>query len=448
MVNLYGQLRDALASDWRLKARPEQLEPKGDWAGHLILAGRGWGKTWTGGNRVNAIVQSKAARHVGLIAPTAADARDVMVEGPAGILATAPPWFRPEYEPSKRKLTWPTGAVAHTFSSEETDRLRGPQHDFIWFDELAAFNDAQSTWDMAMFGLRLGRRPRWLVTTTPKPSRLLKALIAREERDVIVTRGSTYENAENLAPAFLDEIKTRYEGTRLGRQELNAEILEDVQGALWTREMLDKARFTGAIPDLRRVVVAIDPSGTRGGDSGDSIGIVVAGAGVDGMGYVLSDETIKASPAVWGARAVAAYRRYRADRIIGESNFGGALVEHVVRTCDPAIPYRAVHASRGKIARAEPIAALYEQGRVRHVGAFPELEDQLAAFSSTGYCGDGSPDRADALVWALSELMTTPVVPQAAFGRYGLPDAVATRNSKFDGLITSGTLSGGHARSR
>jgi phage terminase large subunit-like protein len=446
--SLASRLADTLAvGGWRSRARPSQLPPLGDWAGWLVLAGRGFGKTWLGANFTNERAESGGARRIGLVGATAADVRDTMIEGESGVLATAPNWFRPEYEPSKRRLTWPNGATALLFSAEEPERLRGPQFDYVWCDELAAWTNVQSTWDQCMFCLRLGRRPRWLVTTTPKPLKILKSLTAREERDVRIVRGSTYENAANLAPGFLEEIKDRYEGTRLGRQELNAEILEDVQGALWTREMLDKARFTGAIPDLRRVVVAIDPSGTRGDDSGDSIGIVVAGAGVDGMGYVLSDETIKASPAVWGARAVAAYRRFRADRIIGESNFGGALVEHVVRTCDPAISYRAVHASRGKIARAEPIAALYEQGRVRHVGAFSELEDQLAAFSSTGYCGDGSPDRADALVWALTELMTMPVTPVAAFGRYGSYVPPETKN-RFDGPITSGTLSGGYARSR
>jgi phage terminase large subunit-like protein len=445
--SLYGQLKDALASSWRLTARPSQLPPSGD-ENWLILAGRGWGKTRTGAAYTNELAERRAARRIALIGPTAADCRDVMIEGPSGVLATAPAWCRPEYEPSKRKLTWPSGAIAHAFSSEEADRLRGPNFDFIWADELAAWNDAQQVWDMAMFCLRLGRRPRWLVTTTPKPLKLLKALVAREGRDLVVTRGSTYENEANLAPAFLEEIKARYEGTRLGRQELNAEILEDVQGALWTREMLDKARYRGTVPDLKRVVVAIDPSGTRGNDSGDSVGIVVAGVGVDGLGYVLSDETVKASPAIWGARAVAAYRKFKADRIIAERNFGGAMVEHVIRTVDSAIPYRDVTASRGKIARAEPIAALYEQGKVRHAGTFNELEDQLAAMTGDGFAGDGSPDRADALVWALTELMTRPITPQAQFGVYGTVGSPISTSSKYDGQITEGPLAGGFATTR
>jgi len=322
---VYGTLRDQLAANWRLKARPSQLPPPGDWAGWLILTGRGWGKDWACSNYTNELAETGGARRMGLIGPTAGDCRDVMIEGPSGILGTAPNHFRPTYEPSKRKLEWPNGATALVFSAEEPERLRGPNFDFVWGDELAAWNDAQAVWDMAMFCLRLGRHPRWVVSTTPKPLKLLKSLIAREKRDVVVTRGSTYENAANLAPAFLEEIKSRYEGTRLGRQELNAEILEDVQGALWTREMLDKAAFNGAIPDLKRIVVAIDPSGTSGDDGGDSVGIVVAGVGADGLGYVLADETVKASPAIWGACAVAAYRKFKADRIIAERNFGGAM---------------------------------------------------------------------------------------------------------------------------
>jgi len=431
-LRLFGHLKDALAHNWRLKARLNQLPPPGDWAGWLILSGRGWGKTFVGANFVLEEIAAKRARRIALIAPTSADCRDTMVEGVSGILACSG-HDRPTYEPSKRRLSWANGAVATTFSAEEADRLRGPNHDLIWFDELAAFENPQAVWDMAMMGLRMGRRPRWVVTTTPKPIGLLKRLVVREGVDVVVTRGSTFENEANLAPGFLQEIRARYEGTRLGRQELNAEILEDVQGALWTREVLDRARYANAVPDLKRIVVAIDPSGTSGDDSGDAVGIVVAGIGLDGLGYVLADETIKASPAVWGATAVAAYRRFRADRIIGERNFGGAMIQHVIRTCDPNIPYRDVTASRGKIARAEPIAALYEQNRVRHAGAFNDLEDQLCAMTSEGFVGDGSPDRADALVWALTELMTQPVAPQAVFGVYGSAAPRAQTRSKFDG---------------
>ncbi|MGY4570547.1 DNA-packaging protein [Bradyrhizobium sp. USDA 3256] len=377
--------------------------------GWLAMAGRGWGKTFTGAGWVNELVETATAGRIALVAPTAADARDTMVEGQSGLLRMAPSWNRPQYEPSKRRLTWPNGATATTFSSEEADRLRGPEHDAAWADELAAWTDPQATWDMLMFGLRLGKHPRWLVTTTPRPIKLIKELLSREGRDVVVTRGSTFENAANLAQPFLEAIRGRYEGSRLGRQELNAELLEDVQGALWTRDMLERARFAGTVPALKRIVVAIDPSGTSGQeDGGDAVGIVVAGLGVDGFGYVLADRTIKASPGVWGARAVTAYHEFKADRIVAERNFGGAMVQHVIRTVDPGVPYREVTASRGKIQRAEPIASLYEQNRVRHAGSFTELEDQLAAMTGEGYLGEGSPDRADALVWALTELMTKP----------------------------------------
>jgi phage terminase large subunit-like protein len=405
-ASLAAQLAETLADGgWRAKARPSQLPPAGDWNGWCVTSGRGFGKTWIGSNLTNELAETGAAKRIALIGATASDVRDTMIEGESGILATAPAWNMPQFEPSKRRLTWPSGAIATAFSSEEADRLRGPQHDFMWADELAAWHDPQSTWDMAQFGLRLGQRPRWLVTTTPRPIKLLRQIIAREGIDVVVSRGSTFENAANLAPTFLEAIRARYEGTRLGRQELNAELLEDVAGALWTREMLEKANEVGKLPDLTRVVVAVDPSGTRGAaDGGDSIGIVVAGVGADGLGYVLADRTCKLSPDGWGRRAVEAYRDFKADRIIAERNFGGAMVEHVIRTVDPNVPYLEVTASRGKVARAEPIAALYEQGRIKHAHTMMELEDQLLAMTGSGYAGDGSPDRLDALVWALTEL--------------------------------------------
>jgi predicted phage terminase large subunit-like protein len=257
---------------------------------------------------------------------------------------------------------------------------------------------------MLQFGLRLGAHPRWLVTTTPKPIKLLKDMLARNGQDVVVTRGSTFDNAANLAPPFLEAIRKRYEGTRLGRQELSAELLEDIEGALWTRAMIEAANDCGPLPPMGRIVVAVDPSGTSGSDGGDEIGIVVAGKGNDGNFYVLADRSCKLSPDGWGTRAVQAYREFKADRIIAERNFGGAMVEHVIRTVDRSVSYREVTASRGKIARAEPVAALYEQGRVKHARPFAELEDQACALASDGFAGDGSPDRVDALVWALTEL--------------------------------------------
>lgn len=398
--SLASNLADALQDGgWRAKARPSQLPPPGDWNGWLVMAGRGFGKTRTGAEWVRELVETGAAGRIGLIGPTASDCRDVMVEGPAGILAVSSPWCRPEYEPSKRRLTWPNGAMATMFSSEESDRLHGPQHDKIWADEIAAMHDPSAVWDMAMFGLRIGAHPRWLATTTPKPIKLLRELLAREGKDVVVTRGSTMDNAANLAPAFIEAIKARFGGTRLGRQEINAELLLDVQGSLWPRDLLDRANGAWKLPEMKRIVVAVDPSGTRGEeDSGDSVGIVVVGLGADDLGYVLADRTCKMSPDGWGRRAVTAYHEFGADRIVAERNFGGAMVEHVIRTVDRNVSYKEVTASRGKIARAEPASALYEQSKVRHVRPFVELEDQMAAMTSEGYVGDGSPDRCDALV--------------------------------------------------
>jgi phage terminase large subunit-like protein len=422
-ISLAAKLAETLADGgWRSKARPSQLPPRGAWHGWMILAGRGFGKTWVGANYTNEVAESVS--RIALIAATAADARDTMIEGESGILRTAPAWFRPTYEPSKRRLTWPNGSEAVAFSAEESDRLRGPQFGFGWLDELAAMQNAQATWDMFQFGLRVGTNPRWLVTTTPRPIKLIKDLVAREDVRLVV--GSTFENEANLATPFLEAIRRRYEGTRLGRQELNAELLMDVQGSLWPRELLERANGAWKLPDMKRVVVAVDPSGTRGQeDGGDSVGIVVAGLGSDGFGYVLADRTCKLSPDGWGRVAVNAYREFKADRIVAERNFGGAMVEHVIRVCDPNVSYREVTASRGKVQRAEPIAALYEQSRVRHVGLFAELEDQMAAMTGAGYSGDGSPDRADALVWALTELMGEVEAPSPTFGVYSRSGAVS-----------------------
>jgi phage terminase large subunit-like protein len=427
-VEIARQFIETAKFGWRAKARPSQLPPPGDWNGWLVLAGRGFGKTRTASEWIHEQVQAGAAGRIALVSSTAADCRDVLIEGQSGLLATAPSWCRPEYEPSKRKLTWPTGAVAHAFSSEEADRLRGPQFDLAFADELAAWHEPQSTWDMLMFGLRLGTRPRWLVATTPRPIKLLKELLAREGKDVVVTRGSTFENEANLAPPFLAAIRARFEGTRLGFQELYAQILSDVPGALWSHDMIEKANSVGPLPAFKRVVVAVDPSGTRGAsDGGDAIGIVVAGLGVDGLGYILSDKTCKLSPDGWGRRAVDAYREFQADKIIAERNFGGAMVESVLRSIDRDIPYKEVTASRGKAARAEPISSLYEQGKIRHAHQMPELESQMLAMTSGGYVGDGSPDRLDACVWALHELFGAPEPGIIGYARIEAEKATAPR---------------------
>ncbi|WP_441229438.1 DNA-packaging protein [Tardiphaga sp. 215_C5_N2_1] len=407
-ASIAAALADTLEDGgWRSKARPNQLPPDGDWNGWLLLAGRGFGKTFTGAGWVNDLAETRAARRIALVAPTAADARDTLVEGQSGILAMAPSWNRPIYEPSKRRLTWPSGTIATTFSSEEADRLRGPEHDAAWADELAAWKDPQ-TWDMMMFGLRIGKRPRWVATTTPRPTKLIKELVAREGKDVVVTRGSTYDNIANLAPATVEFLRSRYEGTRLGRQELNAELLTDVAGALWQMDWLDRDRVK-ATPELRRIVVAIDPA-VSNNEGSDETGIIVAGITRDQQAYVLEDLSGRYAPHEWAAKAITAYHRHKADRIIAEVNNGGAMVEGTLRAVDSRVSYKSVHASRGKVVRAEPIAALYEQKKVHHVGGFATLEDQMCGFTSdfdrgrAGY----SPDRVDALVWALTELSEPP----------------------------------------
>lgn len=351
-------------------------------------------------------VEASLAGRIALVAPTAADAREVLVEGPAGILAVSPPRNRPLYEPSKRRLTWANGAIATTYSADEPERLRGPQHDAAVCDELAAWSYPES-YDMLQFGLRQGAHPRCVVATTPKPIKLLKDLLAREGRDVVVTRGSTYENRSNLAPSFLSTIVRKYEGTRLGRQELLAELLEDIPGALWRRSRIDELRVFG-VPALQRIVIAIDPA-VSSAENSDETGIIVAGIANKEEAYVLEDLSGRYQPLEWARKAIGAYRKYKADRIVAEVNNGGEMVEATLRTVDSSIPYKAVHASRGKARRAEPVAALYEQGHVHHVGNYPQLEDQLCDmtvdFDPTvmGY----SPDRLDAAVWALTELMLT-----------------------------------------
>lgn len=387
----------ALLYDWAFWARPNQLAPTGDWRTWLVLAGRGFGKTRTGAEWARACVESGRYGRLALVAPTAADARDVMVEGESGVLAVCPPNNKPLYEPSKRRLTWKSGAIATVYSADEPDRLRGPQHDAVWGDELAAWRYPE-TYDMLMFGLRLGVDPKAVFTTTPRPVRLVRDLLL--DTDCTVTRGSTYDNRTNLAPAFYKQIVKKYEGTRLGRQELYAELLDDVEGALWTRAMIKAA---AVLPDMQRVIVAVDPAVTSGEDS-DETGIVVAGVGVDGSGYVLADRSCRLSPDGWAKRAVQAYVDFSADRIVAEVNNGGDMVEQVIRTVDRSVPFTKVHASRGKRTRAEPVAALYEQGRISHAAAFPDLEDQLCGW--TPESGE-SPDRLDALVWALTELMLT-----------------------------------------
>lgn len=401
-----------LLRQWSAVARPEQLPPDGDWKTWLVLAGRGFGKTRTGAEWSKDEIERGARRRIALVGPTAADVRDVMVEGESGIMALyarAPHLSRPIYEPSKRRITWPSGALATLFSAEEPDRLRGPQHDGFWADEIAAWDDPQSCWDQLQFGLRLGRHPRGIVTSTPRPIPLVRALVA--DTTVAVTRGSTFDNTANLAASFITTIKTKYEGTRLGRQELYAEILDDNPGALWKWADIEKARVAIA-PEFKRVAGAIDPAVSSQEDS-DETGIIFGGRAScrckgtpEDHAFIIADRSGIYTPDKWAREVARGYREFECDRIVAEVNNGGDLVESTLRTLgDREISYRAVHASRGKQIRAEPIAALYEQGKVHHVGAFPRLEDQMTQWNPID---SWSPDRVDALVWLLTELMMGP----------------------------------------
>ena len=409
---ILAELTDAQLLDlqyaWQFWARPDQLAPDGDWQVWLILAGRGFGKTRCIAEFARDQVESEQAKRIALVGRTAADVRDVIIEGESGIMAVCPPWFRPIYEPSKRRVVWPNGAIATAYSADEPSLLRGPQHDLAIVDELAAWR-YRDAWDMLLLGLRLGSNPRCAVATTPRPKAVLRELV--KDPTCVVTRGSTYDNAANLAPSFLSRIVSRYEGTSLGRQELYAELLDDMPGALWTRSLIDANR-RGTDQAMRRIVVGVDPAISNTGDS-DYTGIVVCGLGSDGHGYVLEDRSIRGSPKQWASRAVSAYHDWKADRIVAEKNQGGDMVESTLRNVDPNVAYIGVHASKGKLTRAEPISALYEQGRCHHAGLFPELEEQMCNYVP-GL--EASPDRMDAMVWAMTELMDLAPVLAAPVG--------------------------------
>lgn len=367
------------------------------------MTGRGWGKTRTGAEWVKDRARTPGVR-IALIGRTPGDARDVMIEGESGLLSISPPDFMPVYQPSNRRVTWPNGAIATVYSSETPGALRGPQHHFAWGDELATWKNSEA-YDNLMLGLRLGERPRAIFTTTPKPINTVKEIVKLEKQGgsgVVITVGKTYDNAANLPRSFFDTVISKYKGTSLGRQELEGILLEDLPGALWTRAMIDNNRV--ACPrTLTRVVVAIDPA-VSSSDESDEAGIVVAGLGDNGHGYVLEDGSGRMSPNEWARKAVSLFATHKADRIVAEVNNGGDLVELTLRTIDNSIPYKSVHASRGKRARAEPVAALYEQGRVHHVGdEFEDLEDQMCTFIHGE--SRNSPDRMDALVWVLTDLM-------------------------------------------
>ena len=389
--------------DWRLWARWDQLPPQPEsWQSWLILGGRGAGKTRAGAEwlRAKALgLWAQKAERLAIIGPSLQEARAVMIEGQSGLLSCHGEDDRPDYEPSKRLLTWPNGTKAQVFSADDPETLRGPQFDGAWCDEVGKWKYADEAWDMLQFALRLGQHPQSIVTTTPRPTHLLKKLLADPSN--VVTRATTFANAANLAPSFVSEIKARYGNTRLGRQELNGEMIDDDPGALFKRAIIEKYRVPRA-PELQRVVVAVDPPAGFG-KANNACGIVVVGLGADAMAYVLQDASMKgARPAQWARKVVALYESYKADRVVAEVNQGGAMVEQVLREVNADVSYKSVHATRGKQARAEPVAALYEQGRVFHVGAFPALEDEMCAAIRTGA---HSPDRLDALVWAVTELL-------------------------------------------
>ena len=406
---------DELQHDWSFWARDGQLEPEGsDWNNWVLNCGRGYGKTRTGAEWVREQVKAGHKR-IACVASTNSDIERVMVKGESGFLSVC--WKHdkdykgkhmgfPDWSPTKRSLTWENGAKVEFYSAEEPERLRGPQFSAAWCDELAAWNKDIDTWQMLQFCLRLGKHPRVCVTTTPKPTKLMRELLKNPK--TIVTSGSTFDNAANLADTYLVAVRDQYEGTRIGRQELYAEVLEEAEGALWSTDMLDAASVKhDDVPDLTRIVVALDPAVTANAES-DMTGIVVAGIDINGIAYVLGDYTDKLSPLGWASKAVELYHRYQADRIVAEVNQGGDLVKLTVLGVDDSVSYKAVRASRGKYARAEPVSALYERGLVKHVSNPPdgaslnELETQLRTWEPLGRIG--SPDRLDAMVWAITEL--------------------------------------------
>lgn len=414
-----------LLNDWEFIARKDQWPPDMasnglPWRVWLILGGRGAGKTRAGAEWVKGLALGRpqfCGRPVGriaLIGETAADVRDVMIEGVSGLLAVHGKRDRPRWESSRRRLLWDTGVVAQAFSAEDPESLRGPQFHAAWCDELAKWRYARETWDMLQFGLRLGDRPRQLVTTTPRPTPLLKELIAHPA--TALTRALTRENAAHLAPSFLESVIAQYAGTRLGRQELDGEIIDERKDALWTREMIEGLRVKEA-PPLTRIVVAVDPPASSG-KRADNCGVVAAGADAAGLIYVLDDATLaSARPAQWARAAIALYHKLSADALVAEVNQGGEMVRAVLNEADPAAPVTMVRATRGKYLRAAPVAQLYEQGRVKHVGAFPALEDEMSDFGPDGLSSGRSPDRLDALVWAITALALTPKAPEPRMRR-------------------------------
>ena len=406
-----------ILGDWPTFAHDHQLPPPGDWRVWLLMGGRGAGKTRAGAEWVRALAlglgsgqaEAKgrtATGRIALVGETFADVREVMVEGVSGLLSVHSKAERPHWVPTRRRLEWPNGAVAQAFSSEDPEALRGPQFDGAWCDELAKWRHAEETFDMLQFGLRLGDDPRQLVTTTPRPVPLLKRLLGLP--GTTVTHAPTRANAPFLAPGFLEAVVSRYAGTRLGRQELDGELIEDRPDALWSRDRLETLRVDRAPQEMSRIVIAVDPPASSGRRS-DACGIVAAGLGADGLAYVLADRSMaRARPSDWAAAATGLWHGLHADCLVAEVNQGGEMVAEVIAGADAGVPVRQVRATRGKFSRAEPVAMLYDQDRIRHVGTMPELEDEMVDFGPTGLSSGRSPDRLDALVWALTELLLGP----------------------------------------
>ena len=402
--------------DWEVWSREEQLPPKKDtdgdnWRTWLILGGRGAGKTRAGAEWIRSVVRRSATDtlypppRIALIGETMRDARAVMVDGVSGIMQVCGENEKPKFEASRQQLIWSNGAIAQLFSAENPDGLRGPQFDVAWCDELAKWMHADETWDMLQFALRLGDHPCALVTTTPRPLPLLRRIL--DDPTTVVTRVRTADNAANLAPSFIADMHRRYAGSLLGRQELEGELIENLAGALWRPDWIEAGRRPSE-PSLQRIVVAVDPPVTAT-ETSDACGIIVAGMGEDHRGYVLADRTLKGrDPSTWARAAVAAFKDFSADRIVAEVNQGGDLVVGVLKQIDPSVPVSKVRATRGKWLRAEPVAALYAEGRVCHVGPFADLEAQMLSFGTGARGQSRSPDRLDALVWAMTELMLEP----------------------------------------
>lgn len=416
VINLFtAEQLQFITSSWLGMARADQWPPLnardgGPWTTWLVMGGRGAGKTRTGAEWVRGLALGEADFAVGpvgriaLVAETAADAREVMVEGVSGILAVHRRWDRPQWQPSRRRLEWKNGAVAQIFSAEDPESLRGPQFECAWLDEFAKWRHAEETFDMLQFGLRLGAHPRQLVTTTPRPIPILRKLI--DDPHVAVSRAATMRNAENLAPGFLERMIARYAGTRLGRQEIEGLIIEERADALWSREMIEAARCA-VTPALKSIVVAIDPPASSS-NRADNCGLIAAGIDEAGVVHILEDASISAArPQKWARAAIALFEKLEADQLVAEVNQGGDMVEAVIREVDANAPVIKVRATRGKYLRAAPVAQLYEQGRVKHARPFPQLEDEMCAFGPDGLPGSRSPDRLDAMVWAVTALALT-----------------------------------------